>query len=738
MKKDSAPRVVISAKKTDLQLDDLKGSVKQVKKTQHKAVRKNGEIVPGKIYGNEYANKNNLRTYNEQGMKVEDAFFGTKGSSRKLVYNAQGTEVEIYYYHTKTESNIHYVCVYNDQGKHLEMKCYATNGDLSSTQTWQYDERGFLTELKTVNPNGSLQLKQLFTNNADGKCTEQTMYSGDGSVSGGSRSTYNEQGLQTEWVYRNTDGTYYLFMTQRYDNKGHAIELTSYNADGSTRSHDTFQNKYDAQGNYINPYLQEIESHFQTTEYEYDHHENWIKETTLYNKKPITLILRQIAYYGEPQSEIMTTELLIIKPKSITMENKNNPQAETPLQKKLEPLTAPQAQWLGEGMHTSNVFSYLRYYILKNNEVGSQVTHDSDRNIEVLVLLRELKENIKAQVIHSVSDTTWSDNQERLSTYTLAFPQHSGYLVHVSEVTEYLSSDYETPEYYEDDEEREDTNYVFFSEIIILRPSEASGKRDMSFESDLEYYIEQCMLEEVPDKPSINMVQVNTAGQFYLQSYPVEESFEIKNLDTNYGYGFAKFHDELMQRFTTETKGLILFHGNPGTGKTYYIRHLLKKMASGNKEVIYMPPNMVDHLVDPVFMTFISQQVTRLSAEKNFCVLLIEDAEPLLASRQGDGELRILGITNLLNMTDGLINDMLKLQIICTFNVALKKLDKALLRPGRLIARKEFKPLNELDANLLAQQLGIKHHFTSSVTLAEIYAMLKNKNTLIHDVEEKE
>ena len=146
-----------------------------------------------------------------------------------------------------------------------------------------------------------------------------------------------------------------------------------------------------------------------------------------------------------------------------------------------------------------------------------------------------------------------------------------------------------------------------------------------------------------------------------------------------------------------------------------------------------MPPNMVDHLVEPAFMTFISQQVKHYSEQGYFCVLLIEDAEPLLAKRQ-EG-VRIQGVTNLLNMTDGLLNDMLNLQIICTFNVDLKKLDSALLRPGRLIARKEFKALNELDANLLAQRLGIKHHFKKSATLGEIYSYGKDMSTLIHDVE---
>ena len=146
-----------------------------------------------------------------------------------------------------------------------------------------------------------------------------------------------------------------------------------------------------------------------------------------------------------------------------------------------------------------------------------------------------------------------------------------------------------------------------------------------------------------------------------------------------------------------------------------------------------MPPNMVDHLVEPGFMTFISQQVASYSEEGYFCVLLIEDAEPLLAARSS--ETRVQGVTNLLNMTDGLLNDMLNLQIICTFNVGLKKLDKALLRPGRLLARKEFKAMSALDANRLAQQLGIKHHFNAPTTLAEVYALVKDKNTLIHDVE---
>jgi hypothetical protein len=277
-----------------------------------------------------------------------------------------------------------------------------------------------------------------------------------------------------------------------------------------------------------------------------------------------------------------------------------------------------------------------------------------------------------------------------------------------------------------------DMHYLHTSQLTLLHPSDDSGRRDMDFEDDVHSLIEMCKLRTKPNKPEIYMVQVS-GGQYSLEGHAVDNKFEIRDLDINYGQGFTKFHNELMDRFEHESKGLVLFHGEPGTGKTYYIRHLLRLMANKNKIVIYMPPNMVDYMVEPAFMSFISSEVKQFSAQGYFCVILIEDAEPLLASRSSDT--RIQGVSNLLNMTDGLLNDMLNLQIICTFNVKVSKLDKALLRPGRLLARKEFKALPELDANILASRLGIKHHFTAASTLAEIYAKVKSKNTLIHDVD---
>jgi hypothetical protein len=498
-------------------------------------------------------------------------------------------------------------------------------------------------------------------------------------------------------------------------------EMSFLNRDGSIKETTPIKNEYDSEGKKIihPPYIppDEDKEAGVTEELETDAHGNWTKCTTIYNGLPVNIILRQITYYGEPSENDVPFihPLSLIKKEDV--QDKRQP---------LQELTEEQSKWLNDGPNSSlENFQALRYYAIIHKEAPSVISY-SGPYIEVMALAKELKENMLAKEVHSY-DSVYSGYHDRVIRYALSFPLMA-YMINVPNITPYNRDEFNVPDNVGDKYE----DRIYCGTVQLLRPSEGSGKRDQYFEEEFEEFITRCSVKKRPEMPVIYMVHVAN-GNFSLQSHPVDDNFQIKDLDVNYGHGFQKFHDELMKRFTSQTKGLVLFHGLPGTGKTYYIRHLLRSMATNKKIVIYMPPNMVDHLVEPAFMTFISQQVKHYSEQGYFCVLLIEDAEPLLAKRQ-EG-VRIQGVTNLLNMTDGLLNDMLNLQIICTFNVDLKKLDSALLRPGRLIARKEFKALNELDANLLAQRLGIKHHFKKSATLGEIYSYGKDMSTLIHDVE---
>ncbi len=713
----------VEKEQSDVEKAGLKGQVKQLMHTCYKAHKIHCTIIQGKIeIDSIYSKTNFIKTYNDKGAKTQEQIFG-KGEYNLNFYNDKGLQTESINYLLDGSLRQKTTMIYNSKGNLLEYVVRKADGSISSKTMDKYNDDGKILESISYNGDENISSKTIYTYNEQGNMLSYIKYKGDGSIEHQSYMKYDERGFKIEDISEWTEKRMQPY-NRRYEyvnnEHGDCIEMLYYKADGKLENTSTFTYQYDKDGKKIipesTPYI-EPKAAWETEEIENDAYGNWIKKTTFYHNIPQYIYISKITYFGEEKenSEPLVHPLQNTSEEEVV--KKTHPPEELPIE---------QAQWLVEGTTTDN-FPALRYYVLQYKEAPSMVTFTGPY-IEAIALLNELQKDMGAEMVHSYS-TNWGGQGECLIRYTLNFP-HYGYVIQATNITYHDADDYEIPDFFSDVTDF-DHESVYFSQIQLLRPSDVSEKRDSYFEEELEETIEKCMLQKIPDKPTINMIEATNNG-FTIKERAVDDNFEIRDLDVNYGYGFSEFHKELMKRFNTSTKGLVLFHGMPGTGKTYYIRHLLRKMVASKKVVIYMPPNMVDHLVEPVFMTFLSRKIQDWASDGNFCVLLIEDAEPLLARRQ-EG-VRIQGITNLLNMSDGILNDMLNLQIICTFNVDLKKLDNALLRPGRLIARKEFKPLSVIDANVLAQRLGIKHHFTSPVALGEIYAMQKNKNTLIHDV----
>ena len=151
-----------------------------------------------------------------------------------------------------------------------------------------------------------------------------------------------------------------------------------------------------------------------------------------------------------------------------------------------------------------------------------------------------------------------------------------------------------------------------------------------------------------------------------------------------------------------------MLHGKPGTGKTTYIRNLTKLI---NKEIIFLPNNMVDMLATPEFVPFMMKHPDS--------VLIIEDAEKVVMNRNGNGN--EAAVSNLLNLSDGILGDCLKTQIVATFNTERQLIDKALLRKGRLIVEYKFDNLS-LDKTIkLFKSLKIGYKPTESMPLSDIY-----------------
>ncbi len=98
-------------------------------------------------------------------------------------------------------------------------------------------------------------------------------------------------------------------------------------------------------------------------------------------------------------------------------------------------------------------------------------------------------------------------------------------------------------------------------------------------------------------------------------------------------------------------------------------------------------------------------------------ILVIEDAENIIIDRKFSSH---SSVSNLLNISDGLLSDCLNVQVICTFNSDLNMVDDALLRKGRLIAKYEFKKLDTVKAQTLSDHLGFGKKIDRPMTIAEI------------------
>jgi hypothetical protein len=184
-------------------------------------------------------------------------------------------------------------------------------------------------------------------------------------------------------------------------------------------------------------------------------------------------------------------------------------------------------------------------------------------------------------------------------------------------------------------------------------------------------------------------------------------------IEDNYNDDFMPVHQTISRRLSKkDDKGLVLLHGKPGTGKTSYIRYLLSKIR---KKVIFLPPNMAASITDPGLM--------KVLLDNPNSIFVIEDAENIIIDRNRQAH---SPVSALLNLSDGLLSDCLNIQIICSFNTDLSRVDSALMRKGRLIANYEFRELTIAKAQALSDRLGFHTQIDAPMPLTDIYNQREN------------
>lgn len=221
-------------------------------------------------------------------------------------------------------------------------------------------------------------------------------------------------------------------------------------------------------------------------------------------------------------------------------------------------------------------------------------------------------------------------------------------------------------------------------------------------------------VNNTPDPRFINLIMTG-----YLGLTLEEVLFKSQNIDIdlNYNDDFKPVNNEIINHISEKKAGIHLIHGVPGSGKSSYVKYLIDKLP--NKKFIYCPSSYTSHLSSPDFLKL-------MIGQGRDGVLIIEDAEEALVSDDG----RSAAISNLLNMSDGILGDALNIQIIATFNTETSNIDPALMRKGRLLTNYKFTELSIEKSQILYESLGHKGKINSPMTLADLYNFNKESHEI--------
>lgn len=166
---------------------------------------------------------------------------------------------------------------------------------------------------------------------------------------------------------------------------------------------------------------------------------------------------------------------------------------------------------------------------------------------------------------------------------------------------------------------------------------------------------------------------------------------------------------------------IVIMEGEPGTGKTHLVRAML--MDVPDAMFVLVSPDMVSVLGGPELLPLLFSHRRNQSGP---IILILEDADKCLVTRQGDN---INSIQSLLNLGDGILGSLLDLRIIATTNAKKLEMEQAILRPGRLCRRLEVGLLGPKTAAViftaLCPDVEVPKSLTEKVSLAMVYSVAR-------------